>query len=88
MANLEMQNLTIKENLAKVNLAVNTLHALGLTVNAISVDDSRPVIDIHSGHGCQYLKPGIARYKHSNGRRVVEHETLTSDCVVRWEERP
>jgi len=83
-----VQNLSIKENLAKVNLAVNTLHALGLTVNTISVDDSRPKIGINSGRGCSQLKPGTTKYIQRDGLRVVQHEALMSDCKVTWEERP
>lgn len=83
-----VQNLSIKENLAKVNLAVNTLHALGLTVNTIRVDDSRPQIGIDSGRGCIQLKPGITKFIQRDGLRVVQHEALMSDCKVTWEERP
>jgi hypothetical protein len=81
-----LQNTAIKANLAKVNLAVNTLHALGLTVNAVALDDSRPQIAITSGRGCNQLKPGVTRYINRDGRRVVQHTCLMSDCAISWEE--
>lgn len=85
---LDLQNQNIKANLAKANLAVNVLHALGLSVNAISVDDALPRITIREGRGCGQLKPGISRYVTRDGQRVVEHEALMSDCKITWEERP
>lgn len=83
-----VQNMQIKENLARVNRVVNTLQALGLTVNSISVDDSRPTIEINSGRGCNQLKPGVTRYIVRDNRRVVQHTSLMSECKVHWEERP
>ncbi|MDI3325601.1 hypothetical protein QKW35_14580 [Pontibacterium granulatum] len=83
-----VQNMSIKENLAKANLAVNALHALGLTVTAINIDDSRPHISVNDGRGCLQLKPGITRFVTNDGIRTVQHEALIAECKVSWEERP
>lgn len=80
------QNAVIKEHLAQLNLAVNTLQALGLTVTSFSAVDGRPLVQIHPGRGCQQLQSGYTKHMIRDGRRIIERVSFVSGCQVRWEE--
>ncbi|MGB0732453.1 MAG: hypothetical protein ACPGPF_01770 [Pontibacterium sp.] len=87
MQNNDAQMQHIKTQLAKTNLAVNTLAALNLTVTSVRIDGAMPEISIIAGAGCNQLRPGIARYRHRDGQRITENTSVVADCKVHWEER-
>lgn len=85
--NRDLQNQTVSEHMAKANLAMHTLQALGLTVLNISGIGERPCIQIIPGVGCNQLKPGYRRRLVNDGRRYTERVADVSGCLVTWEER-
>ncbi len=83
---VDLQNAFIKDRLAKVNLAVNTLAALGLTVYSVTIETTSPSIKVHQARACDQLKSGVYRYYNDGGRRRTERVAFVADCQVRWEE--
>lgn len=83
----DLQNKAIMEQLAKAQLAVNQLHALGLSVLSINKIGERPCIQIIPGHGCNQLESVWTRRLVVNGHRSVERVALLSGCQVSWEGR-
>lgn len=82
----DLQNEFIKERLAKVNLAVNVLHTMGLTVLSINIETANPLIAILPGAACQQFDTAITKYKSTGGERRQERVAIVADCQVRWEE--
>ncbi|MBU2967084.1 hypothetical protein Q4508_12455 [Amphritea sp. 2_MG-2023] len=85
-AQVDLQNAFIKERLAKVNLAVNTLAALGLTVCSVNIEATSPQIKVRTGRACEQLESAITRYYSDGGSRRTERVAFVADCQVRWEE--
>lgn len=81
-----VQNQLIKEHLAQLNLAVNVLQGLGLTVNSFSAVDGRPLVNISRGRGCDHLQSAYTKNMNRDGRRITERVAFVSGCQVRWEE--
>ncbi|MGI1669974.1 MAG: hypothetical protein K6L74_06555 [Neptuniibacter sp.] len=85
---MNKQNLFIKDRLAHLNLTINTLHALNLTVLDFEVKDRNPVIHIMPGAGCQHLRDTRTVWSpQKNGIRAITKVAKVGDCEVRWDEK-
>lgn len=85
---MNKQNLIIKDRLAHLNMTINTLHALNLTVLDFEVKDRNPVIHIIPGAGCNQLQGARTVWTPAeNGIRTTTRVAKVGDCEVRWNER-
>lgn len=85
---MNTQNLFIKDRLAHLNMTINTLHALDLTVLDFEVKDRNPVIHILPGAGCRQLTDTRTVWSPAeSGIRKVTRVAKVGDCEVRWEEQ-
>lgn len=85
---MNKQNLFIKDRLAHLNMTINTLLALNLTVLDFEVKDRNPVIHILPGKGCQQLRDARTVWTPAdNGIRKITRVAKVGDCEVRWDER-
>lgn len=85
---MNTQNLLIKDRLAHLNLTINILTTLNLTVLDFEVKDRNPVIHILPGDGCQQLRNSIAVWSPAdNGIRKTTRVAKVGECEVRWDER-
>ena len=82
----DAQTLYIKEALAKVNLAVNVLAALGLTVLSVNIKTAKPKIYIQPGKACSQLQNVAYKFWPTPQGRRKESVAHVSDCEVHWEE--
>ncbi|MGH1460969.1 MAG: hypothetical protein ACRBB6_02920 [Neptuniibacter sp.] len=83
---MNKQNLFIKDRLAHLNMTINILHALHLTVLDFEVKDRNPVIHIAPGKGCQQLRDTRTVWKPADsGIRKVTKVAKVGDCEVRWD---
>ena len=82
-----LQNDHIRDQLAKVSLAVGVLEKKNLTITTISIEGPAPLIEIIEGRGCQELRKATAKWITRNGIRECERVALVSQCQVRWLER-
>jgi len=83
----DKQNQMIMERLAQTQLAVNVLHANGLSVMDINRIGSHPVIKIYRGPGCIHLKGAWKRRIIVDHVKCYEWVADISGCKVVWEEK-
>ncbi|QEW05625.1 hypothetical protein [Nitrincola iocasae] len=77
----------INEQMLRANMAVKTLHAMGLSVTNISIGEScHPMIQITPGIACSTLPNAYSKRMTRSGRRIIERVAFVADCEIKWEE--
>ena len=86
MSKQNKQNRFIKDSLDRVYDVTEKLHAQGITVLEIKVDESRPCIVVQDSPQCRKMT-AVTQMRSFDGRvRKMRKVTVMAGCRIQWDQ--